>query len=434
MDFKKLASEQEQYMIEVRRYLHRHPELSTLEFETLKFIMGELDKIGVPYVEVENGGIIATIEGDKPGKTLLMRADIDALPVTESPENLKGPRDCISENPGVMHACGHDAHTAMLLGAAKILWASKSEIKGKILLVFERGEEGVGNMVYLMNYIDKNEIQIDGAWAIHMLATLDSGKISLTSGPVMAGGVSFDVVIKGKGGHSSRPDMSNNPLDCFNTIYTALQSICMRNISPYEPLTLSVCLVEGATKSNVIPETIRFSGGARVFDAEKTGMPFYYAVQRVIENICRAYDCDWEYISLRKPSPSVVNDADCCKLAEQAVTKALGAEYIQNEEPWMASEDFGVYIQLWPGLLAFVGIQNPEKGSGAAHHNDQFEMDDDVLVLGATSSVAYAFEFLEADIDTTPKKYPGRPMELLDKLRWPNTDFIDEVLGRTANN
>ncbi|MDR3138988.1 MAG: amidohydrolase, partial [Treponema sp.] len=263
IDVLSLAKASENYTVEVRRHLHRHPELTRVEFETLKYIRSHLEKWGIPYVEVEDGGIFAFIGDESRGKTVLLRADIDALPIQEDPRNLARKREVISEVPGVQHACGHDAHTAMLLTAGKILKEYEGKIPGRVLLMFERGEEGGGNFRQLLYYLEDKKIRVDGGHAIHVRPGVPAGKIVAVPGPIMSAGCGFNVTITGRGGHGSRPDLANSPLDCFTSLYQSLKDIRLKHISPFDNFTFSVGTISYGNRGNVIPGELNFQGSAR---------------------------------------------------------------------------------------------------------------------------------------------------------------------------
>lgn len=274
MDILKLAKENESLVISLRHYLHQHPELSGQEFETLRFLRQKLEAFGVPYVASGKRRASWAFSGDEHrGRTVLLRADMDALPMQESPDNTKQPKRCpISQVPGVAHTCGHDAHTAMLLTAAKILREHEAELPGRVILCFERGEEGGNNLEFILRYLEAEHIRVDACHALHVAPGLEAGKIAALYGPTTAGNFSFDVTITGKGGHGSRPDLSNNPLDCFHAFYGGLQSIWMRDVSPCEPATLAICKVQYGTTWNIIAPTLNFAGNGRVFSQETSGM------------------------------------------------------------------------------------------------------------------------------------------------------------------
>ena len=207
-------------MIADRRWLHAHPELSGQETETLAYITHALEELGLAVHKVPDGGVIGVLNEGAEGPCVLLRADVDALPVLESAENLAGARCCVSQNPGVMHACGHDAHTAMLLGVARAMSAQKDEVPGCVLFVFEQGEEkgGKGFLENLLPYIDEH-FHVDTCYGTHVRWDIPAGKIAVPDGVAMAGGFGFDVTIHGKGGHGSRPDLARSPIDCFCEIH-----------------------------------------------------------------------------------------------------------------------------------------------------------------------------------------------------------------------
>ena len=377
--------------------------------KTIEKIAQELDTIGVDYVVVENGGILAKIVGDNAGdKSVLLRADVDALPVKETPDNLKpGKRTCISKTEGVMHACGHDGHTAMLLGAAKVLMQNKDQIEGTVYLCFERGEEATGNVIHIFQYIHDNNIKIDSVWGIHLLSTLESGKMGINDTNMMAGAMGFSITIEGQGGHGSRPDQSINPIDAFAAIYQGMLGLRLQKVDPYKTLTYSVGTLNSGVVGNVIPQTLTFGGTMRTFDRDGAGMDFYREFKHLIEKTCEAYKCTPTFNAYTMPGFPVINDAECAQFARKVLADELGEDCICQPEPWMASESFSRYLMQWPGVFAFLGMENEEKGVGAAHHNQAFDIDESVLVKGTAGAVKYAIEFLKSDIDTSDRKFPG---------------------------
>lgn len=412
MDFLKQAMEQKDLLIAMRRHLHENPEVSDKEYNTLEYVKGKLGEFGLEYLEVKNGGIVAWVGDEKKGKTVMLRADLDALPVLESPENLKGKRECCSKIDGVMHACGHDGHTAMLLVAAKILKGMEDKLKGKVYLVFERGEEATGNIKYLLRYFQENNITFDAVYGTHLLSTYETGKFSVEPGGVMAGAFVFNYKIIGRGGHGSRPDLSVSPIDCFVQIYNGINALRMKYVSPFNSLTFSVGQLHSGELQNVIPEELTFSGTARFFDRDD-GKIFKEKMEELVETTTKAYGCTYEVIRLSEPGFGVINNADLSKLAKSAIAKHLGEQYVGKEEPWMASESFSYNLALYPGVFAFLGMKNPEKGVGAEHHNEKFDIDEDVLPLGSAAAVAYAYEFLNNDVKVDFTPYNGTPMDLL---------------------
>jgi amidohydrolase len=419
MDFLKTATANEALLIEMRRHLHENPELSDKEYNTIEYIKEKLTEFGVEFVEIKRGGILAHVGDASKGKTVLLRGDCDALPVPENPENLKGPKACISKIDGISHACGHDAHTAMLLGAAKILKEMESELKGIVYLVFERGEEATGNFKYIFRYFQENNFKFDAIYGTHTLSTYEAGKISLEPGGVMAGGVGFNIIIRGRGGHGSRPDLSISPIDCFSAFNMALNGLRLKYISPFEALCISIGTVKAGVASNVIPDEIQFAGSARVLN-KAVGVEFRKEFLHLLEKTTEAYHCTYEILLLANPGNGVINNADLSAFGKEAIAKHVGSEYVGRVDPWMASESFSLYLQLFPGVFAFLGMKNPEKGVGAEHHNEKFDVDEDVLKLGVAAQVAYAYEFLENPITPEFTPYDGTALDLLKEVGFDN--------------
>lgn len=406
------VKELEQYMIAIRRHLHQYPELSGQEDNTIAFIIEELKKLGVAHEEVPNGGVLGFIQGDPQGKTLLLRADVDALPMTEAATNLKHPRTCISQIDGVSHTCGHDAHVAMLLGAAKFFTLHPELLKGNLLLCFERGEEGTWNIYNLLQHFETKKLKIDGAWGLHMHANLPVGTIGMRPGPVYAGLLGFEVEIRGKGGHGARPWQANNPIDCFAAIMTAMNQVRTREISPLEKLTFSVGGLHSGTKNNIIPETCVFSGTSRFYDAQTAGQKMKEALIRVVEETAAAYHCTAVFNRLNGPTLSTIVNEQCYEIAHKAVGNAIGQDRVITPDAKMSTESFAMYAAYYPAMFGFVGIANPEKGTGAEHHNPYFDVDEDSLIYGACATVSYAIDFLQYDKPITFTPYSGSVAQL----------------------
>lgn len=387
------VKEVEAKVIEYRRHFHDYPEISCEEFETLAFIKKELAAMGIPFQEIENGGILGYIGDQTKGKTVLLRGDIDALPIDECENNLAGPKNSVSQNPGVSHACGHDGHAAMLLGAAKVLKGIEDQLEGRVILCFEQGEEGANLVQNIIKYIQGHQINIDFCYGMHLRHCLESGKMSANVGPVMAGIFVFDVTLVGKGGHGSRPDLSINPIDCFSKIYLEMNAARMNRISPFEPLTFSVGKLQAGGKRNVIPGELTFGGSVRYFNTE-IGIAFKEDILEIIENMAKTCRCEVVYNRLSDIFPSVVNDAKYSKFVQDTIVKYNGAETLVEDEAWMGSETFSVYSKIAPSVFAFVGIENEELGTGANHHTPEFDVDEAVLIKGVMAHVAVAYEFL----------------------------------------
>lgn len=396
-------------MTALRRHFHEHPELSKKEYQTMAYIEQLLQDQGIPFHHVDKGGIIAWIDGKGPGKTILLRTDIDALPIQEKETNLSCKRVCRSQNDGVMHACGHDGHMAMLLTAAKILNQWKDQWNGKVVLMFEQGEEESGPLAYLLKYLQRDSgFHIDTCYATHVRWDVPAGKIAICQEAPMAGGFGFEIKIKGHGGHGSRPDLAQSPIDCFHAFYSDVQALRMRAVSPRECLTISIGSVHSGTTLNVIPNDLTFAGTSRFFSYDKAGKRFYEEFLKLLDSRCHDYGCAYEIIHMPRPLYEVQNNPVCVKLAKAAVTKYIGGDVLCDAEPWMASESFAITTRLYPGVLIFTGIENLDKGCGANHHTAEFDLDEAGLAYGAMTCLGYTLDFLaeKPDLPFTPDDEP----------------------------
>jgi amidohydrolase len=402
------------YTVEIRRHIHRHPELSRMEFETLKYIRSNLDKLGITYVEVEDGGIFAFLGDESKGKTILLRADIDALPIQENPRNLEKEREFISLNDGVQHACGHDAHTAMLLTAGKILKEHEGDISGRVILMFERGEEGGGNLRQLLQYVEDHTVHIDGAHAIHVRPGVPAGKVVAIKGPIMSAGCGFDVTIIGRGGHGSRPDLANSPLDCFTMLYQAMKDIRLKHISPFENYTFSLGAVYYGNKGNIIPDELSFHGSARLFKREVSDR-FIAEFKLLLEGITKAHHCTYVIDHLFQGLSPVVNHEYAAGISQRAIKKYLGEEHLIDQyESMMCSDSYSQLTRLYPSIMIHLGIDNPALGCGADLHTDLFDLDESAMPIGAAASVGYALEFLRDTQKPAFTAFSGTMRQLFD--------------------
>ncbi|MDR1300049.1 MAG: amidohydrolase [Oscillospiraceae bacterium] len=380
--------------VEIRRRLHRNPELSDREFQTLEFIGMKLAEYGIEHIEVERGGILGFIGRHHENANVLLRADIDALPIRENPRNLKRERAVISQNDGVQHACGHDAHTAMLLTAARILKENEGELNGGAIALFERGEEGTGNLRHLLRHIIGNGIGISAAHAIHVRPDISAGELMILDGPVMAGTAGFEATVRGRGGHSSRPDRANSPIDCFVAVYEALSAFRLRRVSPFEPFTFSIGRLSSGEKGNIIPAELTFTGSARFYNIA-VGELFAAEFKNILENVSRAYGCECLTKDVRLVYPTV-NHSGLSEFTREAARNRLGASVLSDGEPLMGSESFSAVARLWPSVLAYLGVRNDEFGSGAELHSEYFDIDEDALRTGIAETVTFACEYLSA--------------------------------------
>lgn len=395
MDIRKTVEQERETLISFRRYLHEHPELSQKEFKTMDFIEKNLHDWGIETVRVPHGGVLGFLDSGKPGWTMLMRADIDALPIKEDPVNLKKERVCISQNEGVMHACGHDGHMAMLLTEAKILAEHKDEWEGKVVLMFEEAEEmGERGITHLIRYIMDHKIHVDTCFGTHVLWNLPAGKVGILYGKAMAGAYFFRIRLHGKSGHGSRPDMAVSPIECFVSIASELRSYRMRKTDPAESFTYSFGAVDGGHEPNIIPDELMFAGTARCTKNED-GLEFRKTLLSLTESMASLHGCRVEVLE-DQYFPVTYNTKECVDIARRAVAEHMGKDAVDLNCPmWMATETFSITESIWPGVFFFTGIYDPEVGSGSGHHTPKFDMAEDGLVAGAGAALSYVMTMLK---------------------------------------
>ena len=382
MQIKELVRENRDYVISLRRHFHQYPELSMEEYETSKKIKEELDKMGIEYRSAANTGIIATIKGDKPGKTIALRADMDALPVEELTDF-----DFKSKIDGHMHACGHDSHMAMLLGAAKILNDMKEQINGTVRLIFQPAEENAKGAHAMIR--DGAIDGVDSIFGIHIWAQIPVGKVSLEAGPRMASTDWFYIDVKGKGGHGSQPENCIDAVDVSSAIVMNLQTLVSRETRPHNPLVLSIGLLNSGTKLNVIAEEGHMEGTTRCFDPElRKQLPI--KMERIIKSTAEAFGAT-ATLRYDLAGSAVINDEQCSEIGQGSVEKIEGNYQFEKVT---GGEDFCHYLDKVPGVLAFVGCKNDEKNCCYAHHNGRFAIDEDSLEIGTALYAQYAIDFL----------------------------------------
>ncbi len=387
MNIQELAKEQESYVIECRRYLHMHPELSLQEVNTTRFIKEELTKMGVPVQEFEGiTGLVATIEGTQPGKTVMLRADIDALPITENP----GKPYC-SQNPGVMHACGHDTHTAMLLGAARILSSHREEIHGTVKLIFQMAEELAR---YSEEYVKRGALEgVDAIFGMHIWSVLPSGQVNFEAGERMACSDRFTIRIHGKASHGSAPHLGKDAILAGAAAVQALQSIPSRINDPFNSLVVTVGIFNGGTKENIVADYAELTGTVRTFHkAFRNGMP--EQIRSVVEPVVQGYGCSAEVEYYFGPSPLINEDRELVRIAAGAAAKEMGEDALVPLKKMTGAEDFSVYMESVPGVFGYLGCRNEEKGITAAHHHPDFDVDEAVLRHGIAIYAQFAVDYL----------------------------------------
>lgn len=395
----KLCKATQTYIVEMRRELHKIPELGVHIPKTQEFICKELDKMGVPYKKntavtkdgILDCGIIALIEGKNKDKVLAIRADMDALPITEVQDI-----PYRSLHDGVMHACGHDAHMAMLLGTAKILNKNKDMLNGSVKILFQTSEEILSGAKLLMAGGCMENPKVTACIGTHVWPEENSkpGTAVIVDGPVMASGNRFVIRVKGNGCHGSMPQLGVDPIIAVAQIISSLQSITSREISADEPNVLSICQVHSGTSWNIIPEDAFMEGTIRTLNP-KTRAYCIKRVDEIVAGICQAMRCEGS-VEWVDGTPVVLNETNMTHIVAMAAKKILGEEYVsQNKKPNMGNEDFAYYQEIVPSTFMFLNISNAEKMPFVALHNPKFGLDEDVLWKGTAVQVQTALDYLK---------------------------------------
>lgn len=387
MSVKETAKRYEPQIIGHRRHLHMHPELSMEEFATTDYIAAELDALGIPFVRPLPTGLVATIQGKADGPCVALRADIDALNVTEL--NDVGYKSMIE---GKMHACGHDAHAAMLLGAAKILSERTDQFAGKVKLIFQPGEEVLQGARQLMAAGDWFE-EVDNLFGAHIWANLPSGTVSLEGGPRMAAADIFKIHIKGRSGHGSMPNQGVDASLIAAATIMNMQALVSRETSPLDPLVLSVGILQSGNRVNILPGTAYIEGNLRYF-SRAIGETIQDDLRRMVEATARTYRGE-AVLEYTYGAPPLINDDKSSELALQAAAKIYDPKAIVRQPATTGSEDFAFYVQNKPGVFAFIGSADPAKGTDKPHHSGDFNVDETVLADGAALYAQYALDYLE---------------------------------------
>lgn len=368
------SEEFEPYMIHVRRHLHKFPELSFMETGTMDFIEKELKEMGLSPVRVNDSGIFADITGNVKGKTIAVRADMDALPVKE-----ESGKEYRSENEGVMHACGHDSHVAMLLGLAKLILKRKNELNGTVRLLFQQAEEQPpgGAVGFIRNGVLKN---VDYVLGQHIYSTFESGKAAIHYREAMANADEFKIKIHGKGGHGSEPEATVDALVVAANFITAAQTIVSRNIGSQEPAVVSFGTLNSGYRYNIIAPHAEMTGTVRTFSSEVQDR-IIQRLEAVLSGICEAFGATYEY-EYEKGYPVVVNDEKVAKIIEDSAAEVLGDENVLKPDPIAGGEDFAYYLNEVPGAFYFLGTKNKEKGITGPQHSPTFDIDEPVMKYG----------------------------------------------------
>jgi carboxypeptidase Ss1 len=389
-DSESLLKEIQQYedqIIGIRRRIHSNPELSYQEFQTAKLVAQKLRSLGIQVKPNVGGtGVVGLLKGSRKGKTVALRADMDALPVLE---NVELPFK--SKNMGVMHACGHDTHVAMLLGAAMLLTKHKDELSGSVKFLFQPAEEH-GGLGGALPMIREGAMRgVDYVFGLHISGEWPSGVFALRGGPLMAAPDAFKIKIVGRGGHGSRPSETIDPIYVSSQVISAIQGITSRIIDQTKPFVISVCSIHSGTKDNIIPDEALLEGTIRTLD-EKTRREAKLTFGKVVSSVCKTYGAKCAIEFMKNTYPLTVNDPKVTKEVFRILKSIEGTRAVECD-PIMGAEDMSRFLQKAPGAFYFLGTKNRKKGCVAPNHSSKFEVDEDVLKYGSVSLAKLAFDF-----------------------------------------
>jgi len=389
VDFLAEAKAIEPEIIRTRRTLHQHPELAYHEVGTSKLVGDRLESLGITVRRGVGGtGVLGVLKGAKPGRVVALRADMDGLPVLETSDV-----EFRSKEDGVMHACGHDTHMAMLLGAARLLSRHRMELCGTVKFLFQPAEEhgGRGGAKPMIEDGVMDDPRVDFVFGLHIEATRKSGEFGMRGGAIAAAPDAFKVKILGKGGHGSAPHETVDPIYVAAHVILALQGVSARMIDPVRPFVITVGAVHSGTKENIIPDVATLDGTIRTLD-EKTRRFAKKRVEEVAKGVCRTFGASAEVEFEKDAYPVTINDPETTEKAASVLRKIPGTR-VKKVEAMLGGEDFSRYLQKAPGTFYFLGSRNPEKGCVYPNHSSKFKVDEDVLKFGAASLAMLAFEF-----------------------------------------
>ncbi|MDQ1519501.1 MAG: hypothetical protein QOI55_574 [Actinomycetota bacterium] len=378
-------------VVALRRELHRHPELGLELPRTQQAVIDALT--GLP-LEVRTGravtSVVADLQGGSDGKTILLRADMDALPMPEDTGV-----DYASRVDGAMHACGHDAHVAMLVGAARVLAGRRDEFAGRVRLMFQPGEEGFHGARTMIEEGVLDGPNVDAVFALHVSPNLPSGSVSTRPGPALASADVIEIVVTGQGGHASTPYLANDPMPVAAEIVQALQVFATRRINTFDPIVITITKMHAGTTSNVIPEQVLMLGTLRsVSDgSRKAGLA---GIERLAAGIAAAHEMRAE-VNVTPGYPPTINHRDFAAFTARVARDLLGERsYIEMPSPIMGAEDFSYVLRERPGVMAFLGTCPPGEQPARAHscHSNRMMIDEDALAAGVAMHAAIALEYL----------------------------------------
>jgi amidohydrolase len=372
-------------VIALRRDFHRHPEMGFEEVRTAGVVAKRLRELGFEVHEkIATTGVIGVMKGSKPGRTIMLRADMDALPIEE--ENTI---EHVSTNVGTMHACGHDGHVAMLLGAAELLSQGRERLAGTVCLVFQPAEEGRGGGKAMVEEGVLERFGIERAYGLHLASAHPSGQLGFREGAFYASSDSIEITIEGKGGHGAAPHLSIDPIYVAGEFIVAVQQIVSRMIDPIEPAVVTIGSIHGGTTHNVIPSRVKLLGTVRAFNPDVRAK-MAERIERVLKGVCDTAGASYDFTYLWR-YPVTSNDADQTRYVRALAEKTIGADRVAEVPKLMGAEDFSFFAEKVPACFYTLGAQSDERTSWP-HHHARFDIDEAALKTGVQMMATIAFD------------------------------------------
>jgi amidohydrolase len=392
-DVAELVDEAREELVALRRELHADPELSFEETRTADRIGSTLRELGLEVRQaVGRTGVLGRLRGRGRGPVVALRADIDALPIQEESSAAYA-----SRNPGVMHACGHDGHVAILLTVAKVLTRLRERFDGEVLFVFQPAEEIASGAPAMLEDGAFDDPRPDAVFGLHLWNNLDVGLVGVRAGPLFANTDELGIVIRGFGGHGAMPHLSVDPIVVSAQVVTALQTMVSRETSPLEPAVVSITSFRGGSSWNIIPPEVRLRGTVRTF-TDQLQEQMRERIEAVVRGVTAGMRAEYE-LTYRKACPAVVNDAALTELARAVARREFGDDQVVLPEQTMGGDDMSYFLQRAPGVYYLVGTRNRARGFDAPHHHPRFDIDEAALPIGARLLAASALERLEGGRD-----------------------------------
>ena len=384
-ELRALVDAQKDWIVAMRRKLHRIPERGFELYKTQKAVMEALDEIGVPYT-TERTWVIGLIEGKQPGGVVALRADMDALPIDE-------PAGCpfASEHPGMMHACGHDAHTAMVLGAAKVLMGMRDALHGSVKLLFQPAEETDGGAEPMVAAGAMESPHVDRVYGLHVMPRLPVGTVETRAGTLNASTDGIELTIRGKAGHGAYPESSVDAIVCAAQVVCALQTLVSRNLSPLQSAVLTLGMISGGTAQNIICDEVILRGTLRTANSEIRAM-MSRRIEEVTQGVCQAMGCTAE-VKISTGYAALVNNCEEAARVRRIGARLFGeANMLEKAEPSMGGEDFSFFSDCAPGAFFHIGCSSVDKVDPAPLHSKDFDLDEDCLTIGTLMHVALVMD------------------------------------------